>query len=386
MQMADHYSPQWALKETTYFDHETHRFRVGDLEIEGGRIHAVKPPGTSTFEQAVPAREWVCTPGLVNVLAGAPLIDGAPERLLSAGMTTAGTLYATARECIVAATRTRLRLVTRLILNPFARARSQQRQPDAEARAPEIHALERLNALVRCNGGRFSIAMHCPSIVSAYELVYAQNLATALRLNLSFVLSDNARSARAFRERFYSSETHLLSYLQLLRPGTTVLGLSQLTRADIDMLAHSGADVPGLKAISTPQRRTRGHRRAPAGTASAGSRSGLFCGGCASCRDVDACVDAVTVSAAAALGEPACGRIAPGMRADLCLFAPPGTDPLGGGSETFVQLFESRRPDAVIVGGTLALGEWNTPIHDKAGLDVGRTHRREPAPPLSHCR
>ena len=157
MQMADHYSPQWALKETTYFDHETHRFRVGDLEIEGGRIHAVKPPGTSTFEQAVPAREWVCTPGLVNVLAGAPLIDGAPERLLSAGMTTAGTLYATARECIVAATRTRLRLVTRLILNPFARARSQQRQPDAEARAPEIHALERLNALVRCNGGRFRL-------------------------------------------------------------------------------------------------------------------------------------------------------------------------------------------------------------------------------------
>ncbi len=376
MQMADHYSPQWVLKEITYFDHETHRFLVGDLEIDGERIHAIRSPGTSTFERALQAREWVCTPGLVNVQAGFGPIEVEPERLLHEGMTTVGTLCATARECIVAATRSRLRLVTRLILNPFARARSQQRRPDAHARAPELRALERVQALVGRHGGRLSIAMHCPSIVSAYELVYAQNVAAALRVTLSLVLSANASSARAFRERFYCSETHLLDYMQLLRPNTTVLGLSQLTRVDIDTLARSGANVPELKASS-------GHARTSIDTATSAPRVGLLRDIGATYRDADARVDAVTVSAAAALGEQRCGRIAPGMRADLCLFAPAGRHPLGGGSEAFVQLFDSRRPDAVIVGGQVAHGEMNASIQNIVGTNAERTGPRAQTRPLS---
>lgn len=384
MQMADRYSTRWALKEVTYFDHRTHRFVVGDVEIDGDRIRAIRSPGTSTVDHAVQARDWVCTPGLVNALLDVTPIDGESERLLSEGTTAAGMLCTTARECIVAATRSRLRVVARLILNPFARARSEQRKPKAEAHTPELRALERLNALVRRNGGRLSIAMHCPSIASAYELVYAQNVAAALRLKLSFVLSASAQSARAFRERFYSSETHLLSYMQLLRPGTTVLGLSQLTRADIDILARSGADVPGLNAISMPQRRTRGHAQALAEAAPAASRGGLCRGVGAAYRNVDARVDALTIAAAAALGERTCGRIAPGMCADLCLFAPPECNPLASnGSEAFVRLFESRRPDAVIVGGALAHGEWNASMQGIAGVNVGRSDRLARARPLS---
>jgi hypothetical protein len=387
MDMADHHSPQWALKGITYFDHETHRFRVGDLEIDGDRIHAIRSPGTSTVEHAVPAREWVCTPGLVlaNAQAGELPIDDRSERWLSEGVTTAAILCATARACIAAASRARLRLVTRLSLNPFARARSQPRQPDAQARAPELRALERLSALVRRNGGRLSIAMHCAAIASAYELVYAQNVAAALRLELSFVLSTDASTARAFRERFYSSETHLLDYMQLLRPGTTILGLSELTHADIAVLTRSGADVPGLNAIALPQRRTRGCGNASSETAGSASCPGLLreVGGYAD--NADACVDTATTSAASALGDRTCGRIAPGMRADLCLFAPPARHPLGSGSgsEAFIGLFETQRPRAVVVGGALAHGNLDAPLPDMAGFNAEHSRSSARALPLS---
>lgn len=381
MRMADSNWRQWALKEITYFDHATHRFVAGDLEIDGERIRAIVPPGESKFERAVQARAWIATPGLVQARSDTPTSAAQFDRLLRAGTTTAGTRCATGGECIAAINRTRLRLVARLLLNPFSQARSGQRRPDTQARAPEIRAFERIEALVRRQGGRLSLAVHCPCIASAYELVYARNIAAALRLDLGFELSEDERSARAFRERFYCSEVHLLDYLQLLQAGTTVWGPAQLTRGDIDILARSGAAVPGLEAISNRKRRARGRPQISTETDATASAFGARSG--AAGAEADRCVDAVTVSAAAALGERTCGRIARGMRADLCLFAPSPRHPLGGGSEAFVHLFESRRPDAVIVGGALAHSESNTPVPWISGSSAAPSHRNVHALPLT---
>ena len=381
MRMADSSSQQWALKEITYFDHATHRFVAGDLEIDGERIRAIAPPGESKLDPAVQAREWIATPGLVQARADPPTTAAQFDRLLRAGTTTVGTRCATGGECIAAINRTRLRLVARLLFNPFAQARSRQQRPDTEVRAPEIRAFQRIEALVRRNGGRLSLAVHCPSIASAYELVYARNAAAALRLDLGFELSEDERSARAFRERFYCSEVHLLDYLQLLQPGTTVWAPAQLTRSDVDILVRSGAAVPELEAISNPKRRARERSQTSAEITAAASAFGARIG--VAGAEADRCVDAVTVSAAAALGERTCGRIAPGMRADLCLFAPSLRHPLGGGSEAFVRLFESRGPDAVIVGGALAHGESNTAIRSISGSSTARSHRNAQALPLT---
>lgn len=385
MRMADSNRRQWALKEITYFDHATHRFVAGDLEIDGERIRAIAPPGESKVERAVQAREWIATPGLVQARSDTPTTAAQFDRLLRAGTTTVGTRCATGGECIVAINRTRLRLVARLLLNPFAQARSGQRRPDSQARAPELRAFECIEALVRRQGGRLSLAVHCPSIASAYELVYARNAAAALRLDLGFELSEDERAARAFRERFYCSEVYLLDYLQLLQPGTTVWGPAQLTRGDIDILARSGAAVPGLEAISNPKRRAHGRSQTSDETDATASAFGARIGvaGAEAEAEADRCVDAVTVSAAAALGERTCGSIARGMRADLCLFAPSLRPALGGGSEAFVRLFESRRPDAVIVGGAIAHSESNTPIPWISGSSAAPSHRNVRPVPLT---
>jgi cytosine/adenosine deaminase-related metal-dependent hydrolase len=353
MRMANGFSPQWVIKEATYFDHATHRFVAGDIEIAGEWIVAIRPPGTSAHACAWDARGFVCTPGLVKAHADPHTIATESEALLRAGITTAGTLCATARECIARASRTPLRLVTRLLLNPVAQARNEQRHPDARARAPELRALQRIEALVRRNDGRLALAVHCPSIVSAHELAYAQALAAALRLKLGFVLSDDEASARAFRDRFYSSETHLLDFMQLLRRGTTVWGRSQLTRNDIETLAASGANVSGLHAASLLERRARIGARAFANTTctSRPTRLAALLDMPDSPADARWWVDAATRAAAAALGERTCGRIESGMRADLCLFRTPPGNVLGAGSEAFVELFEWGRPDVVLIAG-----------------------------------
>lgn len=356
MRTTDQSSPQWVIKEVTYFDHAAHRFVMGDIEIDGERIGAIAPPGRSGCERAIDARGCVCTPGLVKAQTDSRLIADESESLLREGVTTAGTLCASASECTVAASRSSLHVVARLMVNALARVRSEARHPDAGVRAAELRALARIEAVLRGSGARLALAVHCPSIASAYELLYAQNIAAALSLELGFELSDDDESARAFRERFYRSETHLLAFLQLLRPGVSVWGRSQLTRSDVETLVQFGADVIGLNAASILERRTPGGCRACVRTCASGTRLAALAGISAVHADADMCVDAATVAAAAALGERTCGRIAPGMRADLCLFSSLGRHLIGLGSEAFVELFERGRPDSVIVAGATTFG------------------------------
>lgn len=214
-------------------------------------------------------------------------------------------------------------------------------------------------------------ALCCACILSAHELVYAHRLATVLGTKLGFVLSDEAQTARAFRERFYCSETQLLDFMQVLLPGSSVWNLSQLSRPDIDILRKSNAEAVGLNALTVQGRRSL--RRASAEVERLDLRlsenqrrfphwsnwsvtTGF--------RDADARIDAATIRAAAALDEPTCGAIAPGMRADLCCFAMPGDDLHGLGSAAFIRLFERQRPDAVLVGGRPEHGTLDLPLDD----------------------
>lgn len=361
MRAATESSPEWVIKETTFFDHQTHRFVVGDIEIDGERIAAITPPGASARARSLDARRYVCTPGLVSANTALRNIEAPFDRLLQAGITTAGRICATAAECIAATSHTRVRPFMYLLINGFSRARAGQSRADGNVYWPEQHAFEQMAALVAGNGGRLLPAIHCPSVLSAQELVYAGLFAQSLYLDLGLVLSDCAPAAQAFRERFYCSETHLLAFLQLLRPGIAVWGSSQLTRHDVGILRASGVDVFGMHARS-PRRRGRGPYAEASADATADGRAcgktplDLLAGPVLAAQaDADALVDAATVRAAKALGDQTCGRIARGMRADLCLFAMPEEPVCGLGSEAFLRLFESR-PHAVLVGGKVAYG------------------------------
>lgn len=347
-------SVKWALKSVTYFDHSTHRFVAGDIEIDGERIGAVRPPGASTLETAIDGRDYVCTPGLVRPHADRSAIECEAGLWLRAGITTAGTLCDTATQCIVAARQAPQRLVTRLTLNALAHARSRDCCPRTQARACELRALERIDALVRRNGGRLALAIRCAPIDSAFDLVYARNVASKTQLALGFELSDSAHAAQAFRERFYASETHLLGFLQLLHPGAIVWASSQLSVRDIDLLIQSGAVMAGPNAGPMTAPRRRPPSTAAVEPALWAPRICSMLGMQSTGGDADAFVDAATIRAATALGEFRCGRIAPDMYADLCLFQTPRYPQTAAGSEAFIDLFESTQPAAVVMAGSLA--------------------------------
>jgi cytosine/adenosine deaminase-related metal-dependent hydrolase len=316
-------SPEWALKGAAYFDHETHRFTSADIEIDGELVSAIRPCGASTLTRGVDARQCVCTPGLVGTsIDGQVLLDIEPDRLIERGMTTGALFFCSAGECIRASRRTHARLYAHLLLNEFSRARAAQCAAPARVSAPEIRFFERIAAQVARHGGHLLPAIDCSSVLSAHELLYAQAFANALGLKLSVVLSHSTQAARSFRERFYCTEMQLLAFLQVLLPDAAVWGLSQLTRRDLRILRESGARAIGLPEAKAEER-----------------------------------VDAATIVPAAALGDPTCGRIAPGMRADLCLFSTADRLLPGSGSESFLRLFQAGSPDAVIIAGKFVGGD-----------------------------
>lgn len=349
MRVADQVSLNWVLKRATYFDHETHRFAIGDIEIDGGHVSAIKPAGTSTLIHGIDARRYVCTPGLVGMPIDGQTLALEPDRLVERGVTTGALFFPCVSECIRAMQVTRARLYVHLLLNPLSRPRTAQSAADPQVYAPEIRFFERVGAQIARHGGRLLPAIDCASVSSAHELLFAQAFADALGLKLNLVLSESAQAARAFRERFYCTEVQLLAFLQVLQPQASVWGLSQLTRRDVRTLRESGAEAIGL-----PQTKP------------------------------EARVDAATISIAAALGDPTCGRIAPGTRADLCLFSTEDKLPLGSGSESFLRLFESSNPDAVLIAGKFVAGDfggWAASCDSNAPPSVVKTRQpdeREP--------
>ena len=206
MRMAHPGSPEWVFKRITYFDHKTHRFRTGDIEIDGEWISAIRAPGTSTIEYGVDGRAYACTPGLIRAHVDPGAVLSQSAGLLQSGITTAGIVCATAGECIRTATRSHVRLIAHLLLNAFSAARVQQRNYAGLAHAAEIGFFQKTAELLRRSSALLLPALHCSSIVSAQELVYAQHVARALHRKLCLLLSDSVWTAQSFRERFYCSE------------------------------------------------------------------------------------------------------------------------------------------------------------------------------------
>ncbi|MGN6317954.1 amidohydrolase family protein [Trinickia sp.] len=386
MRIAGQHCPRWVIAGAIYFNHEAHRFIAADIEIEGDRIAAIKAAGSSRVARTMDARGCVCTPGLIRAGTGQPAPRRLDDHLLRAGITTLGYVCATARECIRAAHATRGRIVAGLTLNAFSSERNAQRHADARESVHELRIFERIAAHVASAGAHLTPAVRCAAIRSAHELVYAHRFAAALGRKLAIALSDSPSAAQAFRERFFCSEMELLAYLHLLGPEVTVWGLSQLTRRDVDILRASGAAAFGAggQLPSTRRQRAPGASE-PHATRLCAFGSGLAVIGGSNCAGgfgpspglsaprgaervsaADARVDALTVCAAAALGDPTCGRIAPGMRADLCLFSGAATAVRSLGSEAFLRLFARGEPEAVVVGGVLVAGAARASVDETA--------------------
>ncbi|BCZ84416.1 hypothetical protein PTKU64_80910 [Paraburkholderia terrae] len=356
----------WAIVDTLYFDSTWHRFVRGDIEIEGRRIARLLPPHTSQCACLMPGDTTVCLPGLIEADATPGHRDWSrySRQLAAHGVTTAGVFCRSLADCARCDGSHGLR---RLFYVELA-------EDDGSANGAEA-GVRMLEGIVRATrSSRLECCEFIPAVVprevgSAATLVVAAQVAERLARRLCIRLSSTAADAKLYKESRYFTEVGLLSYLSLMSRAT-IFNLSQLSRRDVAMVNESAANLvcaPGaisewlqdehfarlsLKdralAFSIDRHTTvRGSRYrslmvlSSALTHQSGKAATLG----------NFLVDALTSSAAQALGIADIGRIAADMKADLCLFDRPEGLAENAGSWDFIELITYSEPRDVLIGG-----------------------------------
>ena len=356
----------WAIVDTLYFDSRRHRFVRGDIEIEGGRIAAVMPPHTSQRACLMPGDSTVCLPGLIEADATPAHQDwsGYSLQLASYGVTTAGIFFRNPADCAASDEAHGPRRLFYVELTEDGGSAN-----GAEAGARMLEGIVRLSHSFRRQYCTFMPAVVPGEVGSAATLVAAARVAERLGSRLCVRLSSTATDAMLYKETRYFTEVGLLSYLSLLSQAT-IFNLSQLSRCDVAMVNESAATLvcaPGavsewlleerfarlsLKdralAFSIDRHTTvRGSRyRSLTALSSALTHQPEK----AATLD-DFMVDALTCSAAQALGIADIGQIAADMKADLCLFDRPDGLEENAGSRDFIELITYSEPRDVLIGG-----------------------------------
>jgi cytosine/adenosine deaminase-related metal-dependent hydrolase len=356
---------QWAIVDTLYFDSATHAFHRADLEIDGSRIARILAPKSSRRTDSCAGHDLVCIPGLIDPDTGMAAGDWREQsmQLARCGITTAGTFCADAGGQDAGEAQG----IRRVLYVELGEARG------TPCAGLDVHALREFEARIENETSDMRVLL--PAIVpaqtwSAATLCAVAALAERHARQLCVRLTNTKAVADHYRETRYFTEIGLLSYLSLLGARTTVFELSQLSRRDAGILRGASASLvcAGTALSETASEphwanlsldnRSVGLAVAQDALADLNRYASLLIGSMtfmhrsesvtASC---DALVDALTCAAAGALGLRDIGAIAPGMKADLCLFERPADFHSGGDSLHLIKLLVSRRPRHVLVDG-----------------------------------
>lgn len=351
---------RWAIVDTLYFDSLRHRFVRGDIEIDGSRIARILPPGTSRRACKLAGAATVCLPGLIDSDAGSGHRDWNlySRELAAHGVTTAGVFCSGPAECAAFAAAEGVR---RLLYVELGEGGSANACAEGFARVAASLALTRCEVFP---------AVVPSEIWSAATLLAAASIAEMLGRRLCVRLSATHGDAKRYKETRFFTEVGLLSYLSLLSQ-VTIFNVSQLTRSDVGMLNDSAANLvcaPGAVSellleqhfarLSLKDRALGFSINGHAVTEAERYESLVLlsmalihqAGDAAATCDV--VVDALTRSAALALGIANIGAIAADMKADLCLFERPGDFAENGDSRDFIKLLASTKPRDVLIDGS----------------------------------
>ncbi|AGK47128.1 hypothetical protein BTI_1812 [Burkholderia thailandensis MSMB121] len=351
----------WVISDTMRFDSAGCAFERCDIEIAGGRIAAIVPAGSSALADGIDGASLICTPGVVDI---APP-DGRIHPSWAAVAEPPACVTTMARHCTgdapleAGAAAAAMRRVALL--------RVDDRRPEqADAWPGWMPAAPATSA-----APAGAAAPDVPSLVTALPVIASGDLASAAEIvawahrakcagtRIGIQFSAHSDVAHEFRARFCCSEAALIAYLMADDKRVTVFGAAPLDGRDIAALARTRSHAV-IDACRDGER-VRG-RSAYAPLLEKGRAALRFRGGAAlhrlmreteraSAALLDRCALALTRSAAAALGLDDVGAIAPGMKADLCLFERQAGDDLRGGGATLLSLLATRAPRAVLVDG-----------------------------------
>ena len=358
---------QWVIVDTLYFDSARHRFVRGDLEIDGSRIAQILEPRTSRRACALAGDTTVCLPGLINsdVCSGHEDWQRYSQELALHGVTAAGVFC---RSLAEGAEYCGCDGVRRLLYVELAERGGSDDSAVARQRAYESF-MRVVNSIRLACGEVFPVVVP-GEIWSAATLLAAASIAGQLGRRLCVRLSSTSADAKRYKETRCFTEVGLLSYLSLLSQAT-IFNLSQLTRSDVAMVNESSANLvcaPGAVSKLLLEQHFARLSLKDRALAFSISHHAVTCAdhykslmnlstallhqsgdAAATCNLV---VDALTHSAARALGIPNIGAIAADMKADLSLFDRPEDLAENGDSRDFIKLLANSKPRDVLIDGS----------------------------------
>jgi cytosine/adenosine deaminase-related metal-dependent hydrolase len=363
---------QWAIVDTLYFDSALHSFLRADIEIEGPLIKAVLPPATSKCTVRLAGDRAVCLPGLIDPDVGPHHEDWSTRcrNLLLRGVTTAGTFCRSRRDCERVAGTEGIRCFCYVDLSELDSSNG-----DDGVVNEAWDRGEKLFAAMTSERCVLFPAIAPSRIWSAAGLLAAAELAERLARRVCVRLCATPVDAQRYKETRFFTELGLLSYLSLLS-NATIFNLSQISRSDALALNDSRAHV--VCAPGAVNEWLLDRRYAPLslsnraiGFSSNGNEVAAASGFAAfvmlskalnkkSNGEMEACnlvADAMTHSAAAALGIADLGMVAANMKADLSIYDRPFDLHEHCGSPALLKLLSGDTPRHVLVNGVPAVLE-----------------------------
>lgn len=363
------------LCRARYFDTSTQDFRTADVEISGGKIAALLPPGESRAKLRVDGSGMTCVPGLVGEL----VVDhddfdfvAYAYDAVKCGVTTISVMTDRPVDIVAAVRRVGIRAEIYCSVRDrfLTGSRSGLRDDTAQA-------IDAYRALVRTlDDGRVRIspAIKSQLFASSNLTVQLHALAKANGKRLLVNVDSGQPDHDAFNDAYGCSGTLLLRSLDVLDVHTIAIVDPTLSRHDLHLLADSGAGV-GIMECSMLLNGTRPSRnlrrilcsgrgalicrRSDAATHSSGVAHVSRAFGWASLPRIDdiahIIVDTMTHAGSVALGRPTVGRSDLSGYADFAIYdSPVSVDRAANtisDSGLLLDLIATRRPQVVAVDG-----------------------------------
>ncbi len=400
---------EFVIGSVRYYDASISAFRAADIKIGDGVIKDISHPGGACSENLIDGRDLLCLPGLVNAHlhpsketyqglyegnASTQLMDAVHKNNRAETSTTQAnaTLYSLAKSVLQGITSVGIftsraeidALQAKVIGIRAAIFYAQNDRWEGGGERPEVAELGTTmmqfdNAYRRFDTDLITINPATASEFSASDVLLRTFHQMARRLNRRFSMhiQEGQERVAAFRRMYYEGAIKRLHRLSILDRHTTLIHASSLSEADLENLAGSAVSLVHCpisnsftSAGKMPLRPLLDGHSVGLGTDSAminplnrlafeASFAAYFHGESDERMKVTVSdvIRMLTEHGAQSINVENCGRLEPGMKADLCLFDDVSPQ-MSSADLHLLDLYLTRRPREVLVAGLPVVSDY----------------------------